>query len=137
LATHSEDKQYRDTGDIDDTRHIAKKNQCRQCLWIVCFRYVSCVTNVASVSGLFVFVMFLVSPMSPVSLDCLFSLCFLCHPGDTRHIAKTNNTETGDIGDTRHIAKTNNRDTGDIGDTRHIAKTNNTETLATLATQDT
>jgi hypothetical protein len=52
--------------------------QCWQCLWIVCFHLVSCVPNVDSVSGLFVFILYLVCPMLTVSLDCLFSSCILC-----------------------------------------------------------
>ena len=79
--------------------------QCCQFLWIVhsslplsfvCLRSVSCVPNVSSFSGLsilhcpsylFVFVMCLVYPMFPVSLDCPFfiapqfclsSSCVLC-----------------------------------------------------------
>ena len=44
---------------------------CWQCLWIVCFLPVSCVPNVASVSGLFVFILYLVCPVLTVSLDCL------------------------------------------------------------------
>jgi hypothetical protein len=51
---------------------------CWQCLWIVCFLPVSCVPNVASVSGLFVFILYLVCPVLTVSLDCLFSSCILC-----------------------------------------------------------
>jgi hypothetical protein len=38
----------------------------------VCFRPVSCVPKVTSVSGLFVFVLYLVYPRLPVSLDCPF-----------------------------------------------------------------
>ena len=52
--------------------------QCYQCLWLVCLRPVSCVPNVTSVSGLFVFVLCLVCPMLPVSLACLSSSCVLC-----------------------------------------------------------
>ena len=52
--------------------------QCWQCLWIVCFHPVSCVPNVDSVSGLFVFILYLVCPKLTVSLDCLFSSCILC-----------------------------------------------------------
>ena len=48
--------------------------QCYQCLWIVCLRPVSCVLNVTSVFGLFVFVLCLVCSMLPVSLDCSFLL---------------------------------------------------------------
>ena len=44
--------------------------QCCQCFWIVWLRPVSCVPNVASVSGLFDFVLCLVCTMSPVFLDC-------------------------------------------------------------------
>jgi hypothetical protein len=78
-------KQSRDTGNIGHIRHSTKTNnpetrgtlvtqdtvrkqtikfsycvlcdQCSPCLWIVCFRTVSCVTNVPRVSGLFVFVL--------------------------------------------------------------------------------
>jgi hypothetical protein len=53
-------------------------DQCSPCVWIVCLRTVSCVTNVPRVSRLFVFVLCLVWPMFPVSLDCLFSYCVLC-----------------------------------------------------------
>jgi cbb3-type cytochrome oxidase subunit 3 len=49
---------------------------CR-CLWIVCLRPVSCVSNTADVSRLFVFVLCLVCPILPMSLDCLSSSCFL------------------------------------------------------------
>ena len=52
--------------------------QCYQFLWIVCLRLMSCVPNVASFSGLFVFVLCLVYPMLPVSLDCLSSPYVLC-----------------------------------------------------------
>ena len=52
--------------------------QCCRCLWIVCLRPVSCVSNAADVSGLFVFVLYLVCPMLPISLDCLSSSCVLC-----------------------------------------------------------
>ena len=44
---------------------------CCQCLWIVCIQHVFCVPYVASVSGLFVFIMCFVYPMLPVSLDLL------------------------------------------------------------------
>jgi len=44
---------------------------CSQCLWIIYLRTVSCVTNVPCVSGWFFFVLFLVGPMFPVSLDGL------------------------------------------------------------------
>ena len=56
--------------------------------WFVCLHPVFCVPNVASISGLpildlFVFVLCIVCPMLPVSLDCpflicLFSSCVLC-----------------------------------------------------------
>jgi hypothetical protein len=52
--------------------------QCSQCLWIVSFQPVSCVPSVHSVSGLFVFVLYLVCPVLTVSLDCLFPSCILC-----------------------------------------------------------
>jgi hypothetical protein len=52
--------------------------QCWQCIWITCLRPVSCVPNVASVSGLFAFVPCLVCPMLPVYLDCLPSSRVLC-----------------------------------------------------------
>ena len=52
--------------------------QCCQSLWIVCLRPVSCGSNAADVSGLFVFVLFLVCPILPISLDCLSSSCVLC-----------------------------------------------------------
>ena len=44
----------------------------------VCLRPVSCVSNAADVSGLFVFVLCFVCPMLPMSLDCLSSSCVLC-----------------------------------------------------------
>jgi hypothetical protein len=47
--------------------------QCYQFLWIVCLRLMSCVPNVASFSGLFVFALCLVYLMLTVSLDCLSS----------------------------------------------------------------
>jgi hypothetical protein len=45
--------------------------QCCQFLWIVCLRLISCVPNVASFSGLFVFVLCLVTnnPEKPATLD--------------------------------------------------------------------
>jgi hypothetical protein len=52
--------------------------QCCRCLWIVCLRPVFCVSNVANVSGLFVFVLCLVCTMLPMFLDCLSSSCVLC-----------------------------------------------------------
>jgi hypothetical protein len=52
--------------------------QCCQFLWVACFRLMSCVPNVASFSGLFVFALCLVYPMLPVSLDCLSSPYVLC-----------------------------------------------------------
>ena len=45
--------------------------KCCQFLWIGCLHLMSCVLNVANFSGLFVFVLCLVYPMLPVSLDCL------------------------------------------------------------------
>ena len=52
--------------------------QCCQCLWIACRRPVSCVPNVVSVYGLFFFVLCLVYPILPVSMDCMSSSCVLC-----------------------------------------------------------
>jgi hypothetical protein len=52
--------------------------RCCQCLWIVCPCPVFCVPDVASVSGLLVFVLCFVYPMLPVSLDCLSLSCVLC-----------------------------------------------------------
>ena len=52
--------------------------QCWQCLSIVCLHPVSCVPNVNIVSRLFIFILYLVYPMLPVSLDCLSSSCILC-----------------------------------------------------------
>jgi ribosomal protein L33 len=52
--------------------------QCCQFLWIVFLRLMSCVPNVDSFSGLFVFVLCLVYPMLPVSLDCFSSPYVLC-----------------------------------------------------------
>ena len=49
--------------------------QCYQYLWLVCLHPVSCVPNVTSISGLFVFILCLVCPMLPVSLACLSSSC--------------------------------------------------------------
>ena len=51
--------------------------QCCQCLWIVYLRPVPWMPNVASVFGLFIFVLCLECPMLPVSLDCLSSSCAL------------------------------------------------------------
>ena len=51
--------------------------QCCQCVWIVYLRPVSWMPNVASVFGLFIFVLCLECPMLPVSLDCLSSSCAL------------------------------------------------------------
>jgi hypothetical protein len=51
--------------------------QCWHCLSIVCFHPVTCVPNVDIVSRLFVFILYLVSPMLTVSLECLFSSCIL------------------------------------------------------------
>jgi phosphatidylglycerophosphate synthase len=56
--------------------------QCCRFLWIVCLRLMSCVPNVAGFSGLFVFILCLVYPMLPVSLDCLstpYVLCTQCY----------------------------------------------------------
>jgi hypothetical protein len=69
--------------------------------------------NVASVSGLFIFVLCLEYPMLPVSLDFF------------------------NIGHSRHRKKINNPDTGNIGHSRHRTKINNPETLATLGIQGT
>jgi hypothetical protein len=52
--------------------------QCCRFLWIVCLRLMSCVPNVTNFSGLLVFVLCLVYPMLPVSLDCLSSPYVLC-----------------------------------------------------------
>ena len=52
--------------------------QCWHCLSIVCFHPVTCVPNVDIVSRLFVFILYLVSPMLTLSLDCLSSSCILC-----------------------------------------------------------
>jgi hypothetical protein len=51
--------------------------QCWQCLYVVCLRPVSCMSNVDSVSMLFVFVLCLVCPMLTVSLCWLSSSCVL------------------------------------------------------------
>ena len=48
------------------------------CFCFVCLRLLSCVPNVVSVSGWFVFVLCLVCPMLSVSLDGLSSSCVLC-----------------------------------------------------------
>jgi hypothetical protein len=64
--------------------------QCCQCLWIApsvfCLCPMTCVPNVANVSGLpllySVFALWLVCPMLPMSLDCPF--CILCLPYDLR-----------------------------------------------------
>ena len=52
--------------------------QCCRCFWIVCLRPVSCIPNVVDVSGLYVFVLYLVYPMLSMSLDCMSSSCVLC-----------------------------------------------------------
>ena len=52
--------------------------QCWHCLSIVYLHPVSCVPNVDSVSRLFIFILYLVSPMLTLSLDCLSSSCILC-----------------------------------------------------------
>ena len=52
--------------------------QCWQCLSIVYLHPVSCVPNVDSVFRLFIFILYLVSPMLTLSLDCLSSSCILC-----------------------------------------------------------
>ena len=52
--------------------------QCWQCLSIVYLHPVSCVTNVNSVSRLFIFILYLVCPMLTVSLECLSSSCIFC-----------------------------------------------------------
>ena len=62
--------------------------QCCQCLWIApsvfCLCPMTCVPNVANVSGLpllySVFALWLVCPMLSMSLDCPF--CILCLPYD-------------------------------------------------------
>jgi hypothetical protein len=51
---------------------------CWQCLSIVYRHPVSCLPNVDSVSGLFIFILYLVYPMLTVSLDCLSSSSILC-----------------------------------------------------------
>ena len=52
--------------------------QCWHCLSIVYLHPISCVTNVDSVSRLFVFILYLVYPMLTLSLDYLSSSCILC-----------------------------------------------------------
>ena len=52
--------------------------QCWQCLSIVYLHPVSCVPNVDSVSRLFIFILYLVSRMLTLSLDCLSSSSILC-----------------------------------------------------------
>ena len=52
--------------------------QCWHCLSIVYLHPVSCVPNVDSVFRLFIFILYLVSPMLTLSLDCLSSSCILC-----------------------------------------------------------
>jgi hypothetical protein len=74
----------------------------------------SCVPNVASFSGLFVFVLCIVYPILSVSLDCLSSPYVLF----------------------TQCCQKQSSETGNIGYTRHKAKTNNPEKLATLGTQD-
>jgi hypothetical protein len=101
--------------------------QCYLCLWIVCFRPVSYVPNVTCVSGLFVFVLCLMCPMLPVSLDCLFSSCVLCAHCYLRLwiVHRAHKTQDEDK---------QSRDTGNIGHIRHRMKTNNPETQVTLGT---
>ena len=52
--------------------------QCWHCLSIVYLHPVSCVPNVDSVFRLFIFILYLVSPMLTLSIDCLSSSCILC-----------------------------------------------------------
>ena len=52
--------------------------QCWQCLSIVCLHPVSCVPSIDSISGLFVFFLYLVCPVFVFSLDCLSSSSILC-----------------------------------------------------------
>ena len=52
--------------------------QCWQCLSIVYLHPVSCVTNVDSVSRLFIFILYRVCPMLTLSLECLSSSCIFC-----------------------------------------------------------
>jgi hypothetical protein len=114
----------------------------------------SCVPNVASFSGLFVFVLCLVYPMLPVSLDCLSSSYVLCTQGCQflwivclRLMSCVPNV-AGFSGLfvfalclvypmlPFSLEDKQSRETGNIGYTRHKAKTNNPEKLATLGTQD-
>jgi hypothetical protein len=100
-------------------RHRQYIQYCR-CLWIVCRRPVTCVSNTADVSGLFVLVLCLVCPILPMALDCLSSSCFLCFQY-CRCLSEDKQS----------------RDIASIGHTRHRTKTNNPETSAVLDTQDT
>ena len=52
--------------------------QCWHCLSIVYLHPVSCVPNVDNVSRLFIFILYLVSRMLTLSLDCLSSSSILC-----------------------------------------------------------
>ena len=52
--------------------------QCWQCLSIVYLHPVSCVPNVNIVCRVFIFILYLVSPMLTLSLDYLSSSCILC-----------------------------------------------------------
>ena len=78
--------QSRDTVNIGYTRYridclsssCILCTQCWHCLSIVYLHPVSCVPNVDSVSRLFIFILYLVSPMLTLSLDCLSSSCILC-----------------------------------------------------------
>jgi hypothetical protein len=86
-------RQSRETGNIGYTRHMAKTNNpeklatlgTQDISWIVCLRLMSCVPNVASFSGLFVFTLCLVYPMLPVSLDCLHLIT--CVPNNPEKLA--------------------------------------------------
>jgi hypothetical protein len=125
-------------------------------LWGVFFGHVSYVPNGASVSGLsilncpfgflwIVFVLCLVSPMLPVSLDCLRPVS--CRDTGnirlTRHRTKTiqrhwqhwahktqndDNPETLAILGSQDTGRRQSRDTGNIGLTRHRTKTNKNTT---------
>jgi hypothetical protein len=133
-----EDKQSRDNVNIGHTSYRMKT-----CLSIVYRHPVSGLPNVDSVSGLFVFILYLVCPMLPVSLGCLFSSCILCaqcwqwhtryrmktqsrdtvNTGDTSYRMKTQSRETVNTGHTRYRMKTQSRDTVNTGDTRYRMKT--------------
>jgi hypothetical protein len=114
------------------------------CLWIVCRRPVSCVSNTADVSGLFVFVLCLVCPILAMSLDCFSSSCVLCPPRwqslwivFVLCLVYPTLTVSLYTWGAQDRGRRQSRETVNVGYTRHRTKTNNLETLSTWSTQDT